>query len=71
MAVSELLVGIFAVLFLAFCLTAIALIALSKDKDDVAKKSITVLRTLHGDEPPPKPTPPEEPSEPEEDARGE
>ena len=46
MTVSELLVGVFALLFLAFCLTAIALIALSKDKDEVAKESLNVLRTL-------------------------
>ena len=50
MTVSELLVGVFALLFLAFCLTAIALIALSKDKDEVAKESLNVLRTLQSPE---------------------
>ncbi len=43
---SELIVALFALVFLAFCLTAIAVIAMSKDKDDVADKSVSALRRL-------------------------
>lgn len=43
---SELIVALFALVFLAFCLTAIAVIAMSKDKDDVADKSVSALRQL-------------------------
>jgi len=46
---SELIVALFALVFLAFCLTAIAVIAMSKDKDDVANKSISALRQLKSD----------------------
>lgn len=44
---SELIVALFALVFLAFCLTAIALIAMSKDKDEIAAKSVTALRELN------------------------
>lgn len=43
---SELIVALFALVFLAFCLTAIAVIAMSKDKDEVANKSVSALRQL-------------------------
>ncbi len=43
---SELIVALFALVFLAFCLTAIAVIAMSKDKDEVADKSVSALRQL-------------------------
>jgi hypothetical protein len=43
---SELIVALFALVFLAFCLTAIAVIALGKDKDDVANKSVSALRQM-------------------------
>ena len=46
---SELIVALFALVFLAFCLTAIALIAMSKDKDDIASKSVSALRSLKDD----------------------
>ena len=36
MSGNELIVAFFALAFLAFCLTAVALYALSRDKDDVA-----------------------------------
>ena len=42
----EFVVALFALLFLAFCLTAIALFAISKNKDDVAKHSISSLDEL-------------------------
>ena len=42
----EFVVALFALLFLAFCLTAIALFAISKNKDDVAKHSINSLDEL-------------------------
>ena len=43
---SELIVALFALVFLAFCLTAITVIAMSKDKDEVADKSVSALRQL-------------------------
>jgi hypothetical protein len=43
---SELIVALFALVFLAFCLTAIALIAMNKDKDEIADKSVSALRDL-------------------------
>ncbi len=43
---NELIVAFFALAFLAFCLTAVALYALSRDKDDVADKSVSGLRNL-------------------------
>lgn len=43
---NELIVAFFALAFLAFCLTAVALYALSRDKDDVADKSVDGLRQL-------------------------
>ena len=43
---SELIVALFALVFLAFCLSAIAVIAMSKDKDEVADKSVSALRQL-------------------------
>ncbi|WP_420643182.1 hypothetical protein [Candidatus Leptofilum sp.] len=42
-----LIVAFFALAFLAFCLTAVALYALSQSKDDVADKSVDGLRNLH------------------------
>jgi hypothetical protein len=47
MGVNELIVAFFALAFLAFCLTAVALYALSRDKDDVADKSVSGLSNLH------------------------
>lgn len=47
---SELIVALFALVFLAFCLTAIAVIAMSKDKDEVADKSISALRQLKAEQ---------------------
>ncbi|MBK8901261.1 MAG: hypothetical protein IPM53_08765 [Anaerolineaceae bacterium] len=47
MSGNELIVAFFALAFLAFCLTAVALYALSRDKDDVANKSVSGLRQLH------------------------
>lgn len=44
---SELIVALFALVFLAFCLTAIALIAMGKDKDEIADKSVAALRELN------------------------
>ena len=44
---NELIVAFFALAFLAFCLTAVALYALSRDKDDVADKSVSGLNKLH------------------------
>ncbi|MEZ4593248.1 MAG: hypothetical protein R3D55_19200 [Chloroflexota bacterium] len=53
---NELIVAFFALAFLAFCLTAVALYALSRDKDDVADKSVDGLRQLHlSSRPQPKP----------------
>jgi hypothetical protein len=61
---NELIVAFFALAFLAFCLTAVALYALSRDKDDVADNSVNGLRNLQlgsmsqskpGDETPKKP----------------
>ena len=46
MGVNELIVAFFALAFLAFCLTAVALYALSRDKDDVADKSVSGLNNL-------------------------
>lgn len=43
---NELIVAFFALAFLAFCLTAVALYALSRDKDDVADKSVSGLSNL-------------------------
>lgn len=43
---AELIVTLLVLLFLVFCLTAIAVIAMSKDKDELAEKSITALREL-------------------------
>ena len=42
--------ALFALVFLAFCLTAIALIAMSKDKDEIADKSVSALRQLNNRE---------------------
>ncbi len=42
----EFVVVLFALIFLAFCLTAIALFAISKNKDDVAKHSLSSLEDL-------------------------
>lgn len=42
----ELLVALFALIFLAFCVTAIALYGMSKDNDDVAKDAISSLTKL-------------------------
>ena len=47
MSGSELIVAFFALAFLAFCLTAVALYAMSRDKDDVADKSVSGLSNLH------------------------
>lgn len=47
MSGNELIVAFFALAFLAFCLTAVALYALSRDKDDVADKSVSGLSNLH------------------------
>jgi hypothetical protein len=47
---SELVVALFALVFLAFCLTAIAVIAMSKDKDDVANKSVSALRQMKSEQ---------------------
>ena len=44
---NELIVAFYALAFLAFCLTAVALYALSRDKDDVADKSVSGLSNLH------------------------
>ncbi|MBK7897605.1 MAG: hypothetical protein WAS33_26850 [Candidatus Promineifilaceae bacterium] len=44
---NELIVAFFALAFLAFCLTAVALYALSRDKEDVADKTVDGLRQLH------------------------
>jgi hypothetical protein len=44
---NELIVAFFALAFLAFCLTAVALYALSRDKDEVADNSVDALRNLH------------------------
>ncbi|MCA9897763.1 MAG: hypothetical protein H6654_05430 [Ardenticatenaceae bacterium] len=58
---NELIVAFFALAFLAFCLTAVALYALSRDKDDVADNSIDALKTLHlGSSPKPKPNEPDQ-----------
>ena len=43
---EELLVALFALIFLAFCLTAIALYGLSRDNDDVAKDAVSGLTQL-------------------------
>jgi len=47
MSGNGLIVAFFALAFLAFCLTAVALYALSRDKDDVADKSVSGLSNLH------------------------
>lgn len=47
MSGNELIVAFFALAFLAFCLTAVALYALSQGKDDVADKSVSGLRNLN------------------------
>ena len=47
MSGNELIVAFFALAFLAFCLTAVALYALSRDKDDVSDSSVSGLRNLH------------------------
>jgi hypothetical protein len=46
MSGNELIVAFFALAFLAFCLTAVALYALSRDKDDIADKSVSGLSNL-------------------------
>lgn len=46
MSGNGLIVAFFALAFLAFCLTAVALYALSRDKDDAAGKSISGLTDL-------------------------
>ena len=46
MSGNGLIVAFFALAFLAFCLTAVALYALSRDKDDVADKSVSGLSNL-------------------------
>lgn len=47
MSGNELIVAFFALAFLAFCLTAVALYALSRDKDEIADKSVSGLHRLH------------------------
>lgn len=47
MGENGLIVAFFALAFLAFCLTAVALYALSQSKDDVADNSVEGLRNLH------------------------
>ncbi|MCP4419460.1 MAG: hypothetical protein GY805_22845 [Chloroflexi bacterium] len=57
MSGNELIVAFFALAFLAFCLTAVALYALSRDKDEVANKSVSGLSNLRlGSLTRPKPT---------------
>lgn len=69
MSGNELIVAFFALAFLAFCLTAVALYALSRDKDEVANKSVSGLRQLHlGTMRPPKPD--EEADPPDQDTPG-
>ena len=64
MGVNELIVAFFALAFLAFCLTAVALYALSRDKDDVASNSVDGLRNLQLNSlAKPKPTQPDKPDE--------
>ena len=67
---NELIVAFFALAFLAFCLTAVALYALSRDKDDIADKSISGLSDLRmGSVSRPKPNKTEEtPESPDEEA---
>lgn len=43
---SGLIVAFFALAFLAFCLTAVALYALSQNKEDIADNSVDGLRNL-------------------------
>lgn len=43
---NELIVAFFALAFLAFCLTAVALYALSQNKEDVAESSVDALKRL-------------------------
>ncbi|MBX3056447.1 MAG: hypothetical protein KF770_08245 [Anaerolineae bacterium] len=66
---SELIVALFALVFLAFCLTAIAVIAMSKDKDEVANKSVSALRQLKAEQlrPATRQEKPDTPDEAEED----
>lgn len=47
MSGNEIIVAFFALAFLAFCLTAVALYALSRDKDEIADKSVSGLHRLH------------------------
>ncbi|WP_420627752.1 hypothetical protein [Candidatus Leptofilum sp.] len=47
MGENGLIVAFFALAFLAFCLTAVALYALSQSKDDIADNSVNGLRNLH------------------------
>ena len=46
MGENGLIVAFFALAFLAFCLTAVALYALSQNKEDVADNSVQGLRNL-------------------------
>lgn len=49
---NELLVGLFVLLFFAFCLTAIALYALSRDQDETAEDAIASITHLIKPPPP-------------------
>ena len=51
MDTTDLIVALFALLFLAFCLTAIAMLAINKDKDDIADDAISALREMKFGEP--------------------
>ncbi|MCA9953925.1 MAG: hypothetical protein H6657_30505 [Ardenticatenaceae bacterium] len=46
MSGNEIIVAFFALAFLAFCLTAVALYALSRNKDEIADKSVSGLHQL-------------------------
>ena len=65
MDTTDLIVALFALLFLAFCLTAIAMLAINKDKDDIADDAISALREMKFGEPKP---PTELPSSDEEES---
>lgn len=53
MDTADLIVALFALLFLAFCLTAIAILAINKDKDDIADDAVSALREMRFGEPKP------------------
>ena len=44
---TDLIVALFALLFLAFCLTAVALYALSRGNEDIANNAVSGLRDLN------------------------